>query len=595
MLNKKSNFHFFDSLSICFRVAPRITTGIIMFNIISSLIPSVLVVLNTNFINFAIEYNKNRGSVLWLCLTAFVLSFFLSYSYFQSILSKLLYERLGMTLREKLDEEVIEKCLRLKYEYLENAQKCDLIKRVIDIQPLIQNCFSNMLSIVAVVFQLFSISILIINASWWIFPVLLICIIPLIVITYYSGKEEYKTYRWNSELSRKSDYLEFEVLRSRDRADERTLFGYTNYFNDKFEKFFHIAVDRENKIRKKWMVANNLASMLIVGVCCVIIFYMMTELKKDAITIGFFTSISGALIQLSGVLSKDLSGVLNKMVLDFEFSRDLNEFINLEETTIVENKDVLDDIESIEFRDVYFKYPGTDNFVLNGVSFLIKKGTHFAIVGKNGSGKSTITKLILKLYEVNAGEILINGINIKEISSRDLYRLFSVIYQDFAKYSIAVGDNIAIGAGSPDVKFGAIKQAANLADIEQTIENLPYQYETYLGKVFSEGVDLSGGEWQKLALARSLMKRNSVKILDEPTASLDPIQESQLYKQYSKIANNNTTIFISHRLGSTKLADVILLIDEGKVLGCNSHEILMDTCALYREMFSIQKEWYIND
>jgi len=595
LLLQKRDFHFFDPLKLCFRISTKISLGIVFFTFLSALLPFTLVIFNAQFINAAIEHTQNRNKLFELIVSIAILALIFAFTYFQSIISRLFYERLSIKLREKLDAEMIDKCVSLKYEYIENSKICDLISRVMDIQPCIQGAFTNLLGIVSVATQLISISLLIVNVVWWVFPVLLASSLPLIIITYFAGKETYATIRWRSEITRKSNYIEFGILRNRDCADERTLFGYSEYFNEEFEKYFKTSVRRQNQVRNKWLLRSKFACTLIILLCCVIVFFMIGDLRNNIISIGFFISITGAMIQLSGVLTGNLPGLVNQFVNDREFLKDLSDFAKLENELTAGKDFNFIDIETIEFRDVYFKYPGTENFVLNGVSFNIEKGSHFAIVGKNGSGKSTITKLLLKLYPVDSGEILINGRNINDLSNSEIYKLFSVVYQDFSKYAITAQDNIGIGNIDHYNDFQKIQQAAKLANVDCDIIQLPNKYDTYLGKTFSDGIDLSGGQWQKLVLARSLMKESSVKVLDEPTAALDPIQESLLYKQYSEISHGNTTIFISHRLGSTKLADTILLIDNGKILGCDTHNKLMETNSLYREMFSVQKGWYIDE
>ena len=594
MLFHKKDFRFFDPLKLCFRISTKISLGIVFFTFLSALLPFALVIFNAQFINTAIEYTQNRDVLFKLIVSISILALIFAFTYFQSILSRLINEKLGIRLREKLDTEMIDKCVRIKYEYIENSETCNLINRVMDIQPRIQGAFFNLLSIVSTIVQLISISSLIVNVVWWAFPILLISSLPLIIITYFEGKETYEITRWEGEISRKSDYIEFSVLRSRDCADERTLFGYSEYFNEQFEKYFKTCVRRENQVNNKWLLASKSACTLIIIICCAILYFIIGDLRNNVLSIGFFISITGAMIQLAGVLTGSIPGIVNQLVSDHEYLKDLSEFAKLEDESTTGEGLKFANIETIEFRDVYFKYPGTEKLVLNGVSFKIRQGSHFAIVGKNGSGKSTITKLLLKLYHADSGDILINGQEINEISNQEIYKLFSVVYQDFSKYSISAKDNIGIGNIDHYDDFQKIQQAANLANVDQDIAQLPNKYETCLGKIFTGGVDLSGGQWQKLVLARSLMKEHSIKILDEPTAALDPIQESHLYQQYAEISHGNTTIFISHRLGSTKLADTILLIDEGKILGCDTHDKLMETNLLYNEMFSIQKGWYVN-
>jgi ABC-type multidrug transport system fused ATPase/permease subunit len=236
-------------------------------------------------------------------------------------------------------------------------------------------------------------------------------------------------------------------------------------------------------------------------------------------------------------------------------------------------------------------------------------------VGENGAGKTTITKLITGLYNEFEGEILINGVSIRLYTLAQLKSLCSVVFQDFSKYSISFGENIAVGdinifendrekllSDNNKLDFNdnidktdtglKIKKAVELFNMAEAVDKLPGKYNTALGKIKDDGVDLSGGEWQLVAMARAVMSSAQLKILDEPTAALDPIGESHVYSEFEKISRGTTTIFISHRLGSTKLADTILVVGGGKIIEQGSHNELMASDGIYARMYLSQSEWY---
>ena len=231
---------------------------------------------------------------------------------------------------------------------------------------------------------------------------------------------------------------------------------------------------------------------------------------------------------------------------------------------------------------------------MQGVSFVLEAGRHYALVGANGSGKSTITKLMLGLYRPTAGDILINGAPIEDWPQDALNGLFGVVFQDFARYSLTVRDNVTLDG--PD-RGGAAAVAASLeeAGLGDLVRELPRGADTPLGKVLPGGVDISGGQWQRLALARSLAGAAPVRILDEPTAALDPLAESEVYQSYARAAAGLTTLFISHRLGSTKIADRILVVDGGVISESGTHDDLMRRDGSYAQMFTTQRHWYEAD
>jgi ATP-binding cassette, subfamily B, bacterial len=592
---KNKKYSLIDTVALCFKINHLAFWGIFLLSIIGALIPSALVVMNAVFIDAALTYVKERSNFNEVMISIAKISLTLIILYFHTIGIQLLYDRLDVGFKSKLYDKFIERSVRLKYEYIENGENCNLINRVLNKPGLatIHQSLTHIAGGLSVVVYLLGLTITIWKNSWWLVPFLVVVSIPLIISTNLMSKEVYNSVRWNSELARKSNYVEFDMLRGRDLAPERCLFGYTKYFNKQFEKYFMKAVNLENKIRRKWLIINLILTAVIIASCVFVPLILLTQLESGAMTLGLFISVVTAIFQLEVVLTTRIPSLISFLSEDKEYMVDVTKFMELEEESVNHNKLVKHRvIETLEFKDVYFKYPGTTKMILKGISFKLEKGVHYAIVGKNGSGKSTLTKLMLGLYEIDKGEIIINGKNIKEYAKQEVYEFFSLIYQDYAQYAIPVKDNIGIGNIKEMYNQEKINKAASLAGIGEDIDKLPKGMETPLGKVLEEGVDISGGQWQRIALARSLMRDNTVRILDEPTSALDPLEESKLYGKYKQISKKDTTIFISHRLGSTKLADKIYVIDDGNLVEVGNHNELMKKNGLYSEMFNTQKEWY---
>lgn len=223
---------------------------------------------------------------------------------------------------------------------------------------------------------------------------------------------------------------------------------------------------------------------------------------------------------------------------------------------------------------------------------MIENGKHYAFVGVNGAGKTTIAKLITGLYTNYEGEILVDGRPLRSMSGAEIKGLSSVVYQDFARYYIPMYDNIALGCLNQEHDRTDIENAAEAAGLSHTISRLPDGLDTPLGKIQEKGVDISGGEWQRIAIARGLYRVHDIIVLDEPTAAIDPLEESRIYRKFVEISRGKTAIIVTHRLGSTKIADRVIVMEKGRVIATGTHDELMRNCELYRTMYDSQAEWY---
>lgn len=251
------------------------------------------------------------------------------------------------------------------------------------------------------------------------------------------------------------------------------------------------------------------------------------------------------------------------------------------------------DLEELEFKNVSFTYPNSDREILDNISFKINKGEKISIVGLNNAGKSTIVKLICRFFKPNSGEILWNGINIKEYNKEKYMEKLSCVFQDFALFPLSIKDNIVADKDFFKEKVYKIIEDVSLLN---RINSLPKGIETYLNKeIYDGGTDFSGGEKQKLAISRGIYRNGELVILDEPTAALDPLAESEIYENFNELTNNKTSIFISHRMSSSKFCDKVLLLDDGKIVDFDSHENLMKGNNLYKDLYLAQAQYFNNN
>jgi ATP-binding cassette subfamily B protein len=247
---------------------------------------------------------------------------------------------------------------------------------------------------------------------------------------------------------------------------------------------------------------------------------------------------------------------------------------------------------TIEFKNVFFKYPETERFILKDFNLVINPGEKIALVGENGAGKSTLIKLLLRFYDTNDGEILINGINIKNLDLNQWHKQIGALFQDFIKYQFTFKENIIFGNLEKKDDMKALHDALKQSGAENYLADLPNGLEQIVGKTFDEGVDLSGGQWQKLALARAFFRDAPFLILDEPTSAIDAKAEFEIFENVQKLQKDKTVIIISHRFSTVRTADRILVLDEGKIIEEGSHEKLMKEKGVYAELFEIQAQGY---
>jgi ATP-binding cassette, subfamily B, bacterial len=249
-------------------------------------------------------------------------------------------------------------------------------------------------------------------------------------------------------------------------------------------------------------------------------------------------------------------------------------------------------LHGFEFRDVSFRYPGAARLVLSNLDFHLRAGERVALIGENGGGKTTLVKLMTRLYDPVEGQILLDGVDLREYDVEDLYREIGVIFQDFMRYEMTARENIAVGRIEERDNLPLLKAAADKSLADAVIDRLPGSYEQMLGRRFDGGVDLSGGEWQKVALARAYLRDAQVLILDEPTAALDARSEFEVFQRFAELTAGKSALFISHRFSTVRMADRIVVLENGRIVEDGNHEALFSLGGRYAGMFEMQAASY---
>lgn len=318
--------------------------------------------------------------------------------------------------------------------------------------------------------------------------------------------------------------------------------------------------------------------------------YMIARMLRGDISVGSFMMYIGAVTSFSTALKSVLKSVAEIRNYDMYYDK-LDEYMTLpEKLRTGKRTENLPENYTIEFKNVSFHYPGSEKYVLRNINLTIKKGQKLSVVGENGAGKTTFVKLLTRLYDPTEGEILINGVNIKEYSYDTYMSFFSTVFQDYKLFSFSLKDNVALALPMNEAR---VTEVLEYVGLKEKLQKLPKGINTAIYKNFDEtGFEPSGGEGQKIALARALYRNAPIVILDEPTAALDPRAEYEIYQQFNGMVNGKTAVYISHRLSSTKFCDVIAVFADGKITEYGSHETLMEKDGLYRELYQMQAQFY---
>jgi ATP-binding cassette subfamily B protein len=313
----------------------------------------------------------------------------------------------------------------------------------------------------------------------------------------------------------------------------------------------------------------------------------LTSLLGGEITVGAFAAVFGSISLMFGIMNEAFSH-MGEMAKNYGAAQNFVRFMELPERGGV--KMAADNSRGIVMENVSFTYPGAAAKSIDGVSLTIQPGEMIAIVGENGAGKSTLVRLLTGMYKPTEGRVIARGLDTAAADGPSLFSGLTGVFQKYQRYLMTLGENVTIsqpGSGEP------ADRALADAGVEVAPDTFPDGLDTMLSREF-DGVDLSGGQWQRIAIGRGLYRAHDLVVLDEPTAAIDPIEESRIYKQFMNLSKGKTAIIVTHRLGSVKEADKVVVMDKGKIIAAAPHAQLMASCEKYRDMYNAQAKWYEN-
>jgi len=389
-------------------------------------------------------------------------------------------------------------------------------------------------------------------------------------------------------IRRECDFYEKAII-NREYFKETRILGAFQFFIARFVKSVNKLSKAEWEANRKTNLIELAMRWLTVAGYGGILYMLVKALLAGEISVGAFAAVFNSIGMMFIIMEEVITHHIGRIMADLGKAHNFIRFMELPERGGEEC--AADFSKGIVVKNVSFVYPNAESKSIDNVSFEIKAGETVAIVGENGAGKTTLVRLLLGLYKPTEGTVWINGMDTSKASSKSLFSNISGVFQKYQRYLMTLEENIRISdmTSSSDVNI-----AAEQAGVEVNEINFPEGYSTMLSREF-DGIDLSGGQWQRIAIARGLYRVHDVIVLDEPTAAIDPIEESRIYKKFVEISKEKTAIIVTHRLGSTKIADRVIVMDKGRIAAIGSHDELMKKCELYRTMYNSQAEWYADN
>ena len=489
--------------------------------------------------------------------------------------------------------ELIQKTAKVELASLEDSEFYDKLERARQQTTSRVSLMSNVLAQIQDIITIISL----VSGLIYFYPILILLLVISIIPSFinelkYSQSSYSLQKSWTPER-RELDYMRM-IGASDVTAKEIKLFGLADFISSTFKRIS----DKYYKANKKLSIKKSLWGGVfhILGDLAYYGAYVFIVLKAVAglVTIGDLTFLAGSFSQLRNQLQTVFSRFSN-ITQSAMYLQDYFEFIDMDFSS--DNPEQYREAPSefnysIQFENVSFSYPQSEKMVLSSLTFDLKKGEKLALVGENGAGKTTLIKLLLRLYEPTGGQILMDGVPIREYRKEDYQKMLGAIFQDFVKYYLTAKINIAVGNIDEQHNSEKIKDAAVQSLANDVIESLPMGYDQGLGRRFKKGAELSGGQWQKIALARAYMSDAPIIILDEPTSALDARAESEVFQRFIGLTKDRTSIIISHRFSTVRMADRILVLQNGSILELGTHKELLAKPKLYAELFELQAEGY---
>lgn len=572
------------TLQLVFRLEGRLFTVIAVLSLITGLAPIATLYISQELINSLVHIQAGIQPILWLFGTYIVVT----------LLSELISQtmdyyntRFQFSMNYKLNYMIMEKSGRLALEDFENPEVYDRLERItreISYKPF--QIFQSFIAMATAAVTLVSAIIFLMTWNWFIAVLLLL--VPILSLFYFLriGQQEFFIQWKRTGEERRAWYLNY-ILTHDFSFKEVKLYGLKGYILEHYLRIKRKFLQQDTTVLRRKTAFNFIYEIIVQIVGAAVILLAILSAYAGRIMVGNVLSC----IRSVGMVQSNSQAIINQIYAIYNsnlYMNQLFEFLEYREEVISEHLqagDYTETIREIDIEHVSFAYPGSEQRSLENISLTFRAGERVAIVGPNGSGKSTLIKLLSGLYRLQHGSIRINGQSMEQIHPADYSNQLAVLFQDYMKYEMTLQENIG---------FGQVERMQDTERMKATLERMQahfvreqgdYNLDMQLGLWFDEGRQLSGGQWQKIALARTYFRDASVYILDEPSAALDPIAEKETFDTFFRLSRQKIGIFISHRLVAAQQANRIIVMDQGRIVGEGVHEQLLRDCPVYRQMY----------
>lgn len=507
---------------------------------------------------------------------------------------RFIHARLCMIQKQNL------KIMRINYEHLENPDVMDCYERAG------QACNNNMNGVEGMMREgaefLKSLAVVLVGLAiigslnlWMVLLVFAVTVLNFLFRNYTSRTAKKKVWDPLAPWWRKNQYMQNTTTDFAAAKDIR-MFGLKDWLCDKYRELAKVRCDAQRENERLWRNAGFAGAATWLVSQAGVYAYLICQVIQGNVTIGDFTMYTASFATFFNFINELLTHAGNLLACSREVD-DFRSFLDFGEGDEEDGGIPVPKLDSYEFtfKNVSFRYPKAEAYALKNLNLTVKAGERLAVVGLNGAGKSTFIKLLLRLYEPTEGEILLNGVNVKDYNRHDYYQVFAPVFQNVELFAFPLAENISMQApDETDAKKA--EECLQAAGLKEKLETLPKGVKTEVLKViYDDGVDFSGGEKQKIALARALYKDAPVVVLDEPTAALDAVAESRLYEDFDKLIGGKTAVYISHRLSSTQFCNHVAMFSGGEMVEYGTHKSLLEQNGEYAKMFRIQAQYYMEE